>query len=487
MTLYILRVSQDHLTFRIPSLLSISQLFNFPIRFISTDLYRGVLIVELQKEEDVQHILERDTLVSSISELYAEGKTYADLHEQMRGNLQVLKPYMRSSFKFTMEGVNHRVVETRIRETVESFAYTALKGDIKMKNYDEEFVIFEDYDFEAAHTSEARIGRDGNFVRVYFGRRIGFGKARLLANSHEVKARAYYGNTSMDSHMGFLMAGQALPAPGKIMYDPFVGTGSMLYAAAHWGSYVIGSDIDGRQIRGRDKTKGIKPGILRAAEQYGIENLFLDCLTYDITKSPIRRGGWVDAIITDPPYGVRAGAKRLGRKEGGKPLRDEPYLMPDGTYSHTRPGYVPPSRPYELANLTLDLVQLARWLLVPGGRLVFFLPTVTEDYTEVDVPVVEGMKELKVGDGSVQDFGKWGRRLITMEKIAQDDGPPPTFEDHEQFDPKNRPDYLPGHHAFRERYAAGFRPRQKNDDSSPISTSPPTLEPVVNIEKGQQA
>lgn len=48
---------------------------------------------------------------------------------------------------------------------------------------------------------------------------------------------------------------------------------------------------------------------------------------------------------------------------------------------------------------------------MPGGRLVFFLPTVSEDYDAVDVPVVEGMRELKWGEGSVQDFGKWGRRV----------------------------------------------------------------------------
>lgn len=128
--------------------------------------------------------------------------------------------------------------------------------------------------------------------------------------------------------------------------------------------------------------------------------------------------------------GVRAGAKRLGRKEGKKPLREEPYQLPDGTYSHEyvvissikhyigiltsfsrRSDYIPPSRPYELANLTLDLILLARWILVPKGRLVFFLPTVNEDYDEIDIPKVEGMRELKIGDGSVQDFGKWGRRV----------------------------------------------------------------------------
>ena len=79
------------------------------------------------------------------------------------------------------------------------------------------------------------------------------------------------------------------------------------------------------------------------------------------------------------------------------------------------PGYLPPSRPYELTHLTLDLIRLARYLLVPRGRLVFFLPTVTEEYDAIDIPVVEGMKELKWEEGSVQDFGQWGRRVSAAE------------------------------------------------------------------------
>jgi len=96
------------------------------------------------------------------------------------------------------------------------------------------------------------------------------------------------------------------PAPGKIMYDPFVGTGSLLYAAAHWGAYVVGSDIDGRQMRGKQgKGKGTIPGVMKAAQQYGVEGLFWDCMVFDVTKSPWRRGGWIDAIVTDPPCGYR--------------------------------------------------------------------------------------------------------------------------------------------------------------------------------------
>jgi len=75
------------------------------------------------------------------------------------------------------------------------------------------------------------------------------------------------------------------------------------------------------------------------------------------------------------------------------------------------PDYIPPCRPYGLVALTRDLIALARYLLVPRGRLVFFLPTVTEEYQGIDIPVVEGMRELKVGEGSVQDFGAWSRRV----------------------------------------------------------------------------
>lgn len=67
-----------------------------------------------------------------------------------------------------------------------------------------------------------------------------------------------------------------------------------------------------------------------------------------------------------------------------------------------------------MINLTLDLIHLARYLLVPKGRLVFMLPTMSEDWDEVDLPPVEGMRELKVGSGSVQDFHGWGRRVRCM-------------------------------------------------------------------------
>jgi hypothetical protein len=75
--------------------------------------------------------------------------------------------------------------------------------------------------------------------------------------------------------------------------------------------------------------------------------------------------------------------------------------------------YIPPTKPYELSALAADLVVLARYLLKPGGRLVFFLPTVIDEYKELDLDsvVCDGMQVIA---NSLQDFGAWGRRVCVI-------------------------------------------------------------------------
>lgn len=71
-----------------------------------------------------------------------------------------------------------------------------------------------------------------------------------LIHKYSLKSRAHIGNTSMSSDISLLMASQALASPGKAVWDPFAGTGSMLLTCAEFGCVVWGSDIDGRQMRG---------------------------------------------------------------------------------------------------------------------------------------------------------------------------------------------------------------------------------------------
>ncbi|CAD6568045.1 MAG: hypothetical protein CYPHOPRED_002304 [Cyphobasidiales sp. Tagirdzhanova-0007] len=250
----------------------------------------------------------------------------------------------------------------------------------------------------------------GDLRGIWIGRKICEGQ-RQLVDLFDLKKRIYIGNTSMEAELSLIMANQAMVAPGKLVYDPFVGTGSMLYTSAFFGSRVMGSDIDGRHIRGK-KGKSVFDG----ATQYNVRDGILDCFISDLTQSPLRRGGFLDAIITDPPYGVRAGAKRLGRKDESK-LKTEPYRLPDGTFSHERDDWVPASRPWEMSEVLIELLSQSRELLKEGGRLVYWLPTVTSEYAESDIPRLKG---LRLVANSEQNFGKWARRLITMEKHLHD-------------------------------------------------------------------
>ncbi|KAJ1304737.1 hypothetical protein OPQ81_005875 [Rhizoctonia solani] len=431
-TTYLIHFAVTHAEFRIPELLSVAKCNGFDVVLPSEsdiDNTRPFLTVEMDKDEHVKVLAQRCILIKAIYELWARGGSYDELHAMNKRNRKIwdTEMYQSARFRFNVMAYSHTISKERQRDIMNSFAYMGYQGKIDMNNPEFIMACIEEYP-ESYGWSRHKRQVDGEFRQVVFGRLIAEGTARKLIAAFDVKKRSYYGNTSMEAEISLLMANQTLAAPGKLIYDPFVGTGSMLYTAAHFGALVFGSDIDGRQMRGKDTT----PGIQKAAAQYG----------------PLRRGGLFDAIVTDPPYGVRAGAKRLGRKDGQE-MRTEPLVLQDGTLSHTHKTYVPPTKPYELSALASDLVELARYLLVPGGRLVFFLPTVTDDYAPVDIPSCEGMYLVA---NSLQNFGKWGRRLITMEKVTKEEYPAPTFGLEE---PANG--HTPAHMNFRDKYFKGFR------------------------------
>lgn len=118
----------------------------------------------------------------------------------------------------------------------------------------------------------------------------------------------------MDSELALVTANIALAGPGKLMYDPFVGTGSFPVAAAHFGATVWGSDIDGRSIRGKGNAS-----LVSNFQQYGLMSCYGDSFVSDLTNTPLRPIRLFDGIICDPPYGVREGLKVLGDRDQTKP------------------------------------------------------------------------------------------------------------------------------------------------------------------------
>ena len=170
-----------------------------------------------------------------------------------------------------------------------------------MTDADETFTVFEEFAF---HGKEPE--------KLYFGRLIGNG-ARSLPELYSLKRRKYISTTSMDAELALLTANLSLASSGKLFYDPFMGTGSLPIACAHFGAMTVGSDIDGRSLRGKG---GL--GVKSSFAQYGLLGRYIDGFVCDLTNSPLREEekGWLDGIVCDPPYGVREGLKVLGSKDG---------------------------------------------------------------------------------------------------------------------------------------------------------------------------
>lgn len=228
-------------------------------------------------------------------------------------------------------------------------------------------------------------GREDRMKRVFFGVKIADSARTTAIATYDLKKRTYIGTTSMDAELSLVTANIVHSAPGRLAYDPFVGTGSFLYACAHFGAMTMGSDIDGRQIRGggrrRKKGSEVADGILGNFQQYGLVARYLDGFTCDITNTPIRKTRFLDCVICDPPYGVREGLKVLGSRD---PAKEKEPVMVGGVMGHLLPDYIPPKRPYGFVAILNDILQFAADHLVDGGRLAFWMPTANANDGDCD-------------------------------------------------------------------------------------------------------
>lgn len=115
------------------------------------------------------------------------------------------------------------------------------QGQVRLKNPQHKFRLIETDSQSQGTGLGTPNGLPPSTTKVfYFGREIG-GADRSLVPKYELRGRKYLGPTAMDAEMAMLMANQALVEPGKLVYDPFVGTGSILVAAAHYGAITMAS------------------------------------------------------------------------------------------------------------------------------------------------------------------------------------------------------------------------------------------------------
>ncbi|CAD6590217.1 MAG: hypothetical protein ASARMPRED_004680 [Alectoria sarmentosa] len=440
---FIIRFAHTHETFRKPEIEALAILVNINVEFLFYSENSPYSIVRLIDEAAARALLSRSISSKGIYELWGSGKDYAELHaDVIRRTKGQWQQYQSCSFRFEFDSFSGSRTLPEQRAIIESFKYMGFKGPIKMRDAQQTFTIFEEYDYSVPGPKQ-----------MYLGRFLG-GSSRHAIVDYSLKTRSYINTTSMDSELALLTANLTLAAPDKLFYDPFVGTGSFPIACSHFGARTIGSDIDGRMVRGKNG-RDIRTNF----RQYGLLDRYLDGFISDLTHSPLRRGRWLDGIVGDPPYGIREGLKILGTKNGsGKKV-----VFVDGEASHLQEKYIPPKKPYSFEAMLEDLLEFSAFMLVNEGRLSLWMPTANDEDVELGIPAHPCLDLVSV---CVQTFNKWSRRLLTYRRLPDPEIKGGLSLRHREATLGSNANDL---NSFRKRYFEGFKPSAASE--GPIETA----------------
>ncbi|XWS54352.1 hypothetical protein CRYUN_Cryun10bG0082800 [Craigia yunnanensis] len=321
--------------------------------------------------------------------------SYEELEEAVKSYPDERKlPYLASEsvFKITVDSFGKVMSLQEQNERIRGLSYIPFKGRVNLKNPDHNFWLMETDDNATNNGLPPVVQR-----RIFFGREIG-GADRKLIPTYQLKSRTYLGPTAMDAEMAFLMANQAQAAPGKLVYDPFVGTGSILVSAAHFGAMTMGADIDIRVVR---DGHGPDCNVWSNFKQYGLQ-MPIALLRADNNLPP-----WCHGLKEFGLVGCKSGGRKLLKGVVG------PYTVPDDK----RADHIPSAAAYSLVECVHDLLDLAARMLVMGGRLVFFYPVLREDDSvEDDFPEHPCFKLVATSE---QILGsRYSRVLLTMVKTS---------------------------------------------------------------------
>jgi tRNA (guanine10-N2)-methyltransferase len=439
--------AHEHVDFRVPEISSIAS--SFGIDFVIPSDYDNrspYLVVNLPTEESARQIMSRSVTAKSVFEVWAQDSIYSCLHQKLKAlPSSLVDQYVKksdASFRVRVECFNKQIsLHDRIAR-VEQLLDGVLEftGPMDLSdNCTNTFYLLEYYGPQGAPPPDEP-------HLIYFGRWICDGH-RDAINKYQLQKRHFIGNTSMDPMLSLIMSNMAKVTRGSFVYDPFVGTGSLLIACAHFGAYVIGTDIDyktlhavGKSSRAGQKWRAKDETVYNNLCQYGLGQYYIDVLVADASLSKLWRSQLLfDAIVADPPYGVREPMKKLGSKKDKIKNVDDAYHA----------SHIPSKTDYTMTDILADLLRFAANFLTVNGRLVYWLPVFRDEYKPENIPQHQCLQLIANTEQTLNQ--RVSRRLITMQKVKQPD----------EVDDAGIVHMEVNHYAnmsFRERY---FRPEYK--------------------------
>lgn len=191
--------------------------------------------MELPNENAARQLAARSVSIRCIFELWSYSTSLSTFHDNLKiyikeheNDTDFASLFLKEkTFKVTVESYNKHFTQSEKVDKIESMSYLPVKGDANLKKPDVEWMYIEFYGLDANDVPALPFS-------ILFGRWIADGN-RSLIKDISLKTRKFIGNTSMDAQLSLLMANQVMAKKGDFVFDPFVGTGSLLVAAAKYG------------------------------------------------------------------------------------------------------------------------------------------------------------------------------------------------------------------------------------------------------------
>ncbi|EDL44483.1 hypothetical protein PVIIG_01712 [Plasmodium vivax India VII] len=296
------------------------------------DKHKGEVFVKVNLPEDIdwKSVISRSVLIKGIIQVWSEGTTYDEVLNDLLKKEHLFSSNLEDKkWRFHFNSFGKMVSQNDKVKKMEHFKIILDKyPKVDLSSPEVELSLLEEYDqgnlgiLKKIFFGKSMALRKNNKTLVY--RRNDEGhmindvrtkKTQLAWWIHySLNKRPVLGPTTTDNELAFLMCNIAKVKAGHIVLDPFVGSGGLLITSSIFNAICVGNDIDIRLLKGY-KIAYLNPHMQHKSRN---KNIFENFLHYDLSLPEILVSDnskpvwnafhkpWVDAIVTDPPYGNRA-------------------------------------------------------------------------------------------------------------------------------------------------------------------------------------
>uniref|UniRef100_A0A8C9LKV3 tRNA (guanine(10)-N(2))-methyltransferase TRMT11 n=1 Tax=Piliocolobus tephrosceles TaxID=591936 RepID=A0A8C9LKV3_9PRIM len=320
------------------------------------DKYRNkcCMKVNISNEDLWKNVISRSILVTGAIEIWAEGETYDVVLTDLMKKKNLFENTLNNKkwcFYFNSFG---KIFNQEEKTEKMNFFNILLENykTVDLLNYEVQLGLLEEYSLK--HNSTLK--------KIYFGKCIAVRKYNysLIYNKclgmgnptkktgnintsnsnndvckkkssnpkviwwthYALNRRPILGPTTTDNELAFIMCNIAKIKKGNIVLDPFVGSGGLLMNCSIFNTICIGNDIDIRLLKGY-KLSYLNPHMQHKCNKKSIFqnfdyfNLTIPDIIVSDNSKPVWNfihKPWVDAIVTDPPYGKRATVRICTKK-----------------------------------------------------------------------------------------------------------------------------------------------------------------------------